>query len=448
MQSDAIYYLIETIAQTSSKNDKISTLKNYIGDADFERVMIFAYDPFKTYGIAKIPAFESDADGEFNEQTWALLDRLIARTLTGNAARAELQAELERLTDESGQLLARIIKKDLRANFSESSINKAKKGTIPEFPYMRCCLPKDAKLDAFAWLRSSFSQEKADGLFCNVDHEAGGIVRLTSRQGSPFPIEHFEALANDVITTFAEGTQSHGELLVKRDGRILPREIGNGVLNSVLKGGSFADNESPIYMVWDQIPLSAVKPKGKFDVPYEARFNDLSGQVSNHNPASISVIETRRVKSMDEALAHYRELLAQGKEGTILKCPTAIWRDGTSKHQVKMKLEVDVDLRIIGFLPGEGKNAATFGSVLTQSECGELEVAVSGFTDDARQRIHADRESLLDTIMTVRANSIMFPSGKGKHSLFLPRAVEFRADKSEADSLQRIKDQFEAAIRG
>jgi DNA ligase-1 len=48
--------------------------------------------------------------------------------------------------------------------------------------------------------------------------------------------------------------------------------------------------------------------------------------------------------------------------------------------------------------------------------------------------------------MTVKANDIMPPTGSnGRYSLFLPRFVELRLDKTVADSLQRVKDQKEAA---
>jgi DNA ligase-1 len=150
----------------------------------------------------------------------------------------------------------------------------------------------------------------------------------------------------------------------------------------------------------------------------------------------LSVIETRIVHSLSDAYAHYREQLALGREGTIIKDANAIWRDGTSKQQVKLKLEVDVDLEVVGFRAGEGKNAATFGSVLCRTACGQLEVAVSGFRDKVRKEIHESREKVLGSIMTVRANSIMVPQEDGAlHSLFLPRFVELRIDKREADTL-------------
>ena len=51
------------------------------------------------------------------------------------------------LSKESAELFWRIITKDLRAGFEASTTNKAIKGLIPTFPYMRCSLPNDMKLD-------------------------------------------------------------------------------------------------------------------------------------------------------------------------------------------------------------------------------------------------------------------------------------------------------------
>lgn len=318
-----------------------------------------------------------------------------------------------------------------------------------------CCLPKHTKLEKFNWAKGVYSQLKADGMFANVNLYTDYTVELTSRSGSVFPMDQFKGLAEEIAKTFVAGTQTHGEVLVKRDGVVLPREIGNGILNSVLKGGSFADNEQPILLAWDQIPLSAVVPGGKFKVKYSERFESLRKQLHDDNtPVLIELIETRIVHSMDEARAHYKEMLAAGFEGTIIKDADAIWEDTTSKSQVKFKLDVDVDLVIVGFTEGNGKNAASFGAIRCQSSDGLLEVDVSGFKDKpqkgvlTRKEISDRRDEFIGTIMTVKANDLMPPTKSNPlWSLFLPRFCEFRADKSVADDLQRVQEQFDNAVK-
>jgi DNA ligase-1 len=461
MTSDQAFKAIEKIASVSSKNEKEALVKQYLQFATFKRVCVCAYDPFLTYGMDKVPAREPEkyAPGEtqFTGAVWDMLDSMAKRALTGNAAREEVHKWMQLLTPESSELLKRIIKKDLRAGFTDGTLNRVHKGLVSEFPYMRCSLVKDVKLATWPWEQGVISQEKADGMFANVDHEVGGGgVRITSRQGTPFPLVELEDLVEAIRATLKPGTQTHGELLVefrRSDGiwQTLPREQGNGLLNSIAQDGLLEDDYRVLFYAWDQIPLAAVQPKGKFAQGYKSRLTDLLAQIKARpaNNDAVRLIQTRVVKSLAEAYAHYRELLAVGKEGTIIKHPAATWKDGTSKEQVKLKLEVDVDLRAKKFVPGTGKNEATFGSIRFESEDGLLVVDVSGFTDARRKELHAKREEVLEQIGTVKANSIMVPSEEGKpYSLFLPRIVEFpRADKREADSLQRVKEQFEAAVR-
>jgi DNA ligase-1 len=448
MNSNDVYALIEQVAATSSKNEKEALLKANASDYLLKRVLEYAYNPFKTYGIRKRPETLGDNVGNtFDDGTFELLDDLISRKLTGTAAIEALRGELTALSKSSAELLWRIVNKDVRAGFSESTCNKVWKGLIPDFPYMRCSLPKDAKLDQFDWTLGVVSQEKADGMFVNLDYEADGTVRITSRQGSPFPIEAFELLETEVKARLIAGLQYHGEMLVARNGEILPREIGNGIMNSIASGGSFEATDRPVYMIWDAIPLSSVVTKGKYEIAYIKRLTAINRALKNSAGQYVQLIPTRIVHSLKDAYAHYRELLLKGKEGTIIKHPHAIWKDGTSKEQVKLKLEFEVELEVTGFEAGNGKNAELFGALVCKSACDGLQVNVSGFTDAKRREIHENREDWTGAIVTVRANSILRPSESNPlHSLFLPRFVERRLDKSVADDLTRIEAQQQAAM--
>ena len=321
---------------------------------------------------------------------------------------------------------------------------------IPEYPYQRCSGLKNVDIKTFNWDQGVISQKKADGMYDNVNVAANGEITILSRGGKICPQDEFQDLIVEIKRTFPKGTQSHGEMLVMRNGKELPRQIGNGLLNSIIQGEKFPDGDRPLYVVWDQIPLSSAVTKGKCEIPYSERFTSLSNQLESvkHDNMSIQLVDSKIVHNMEEAMIHYREMVSQGFEGTILKDRNAGWKDGTSKFQVKLKVEADCDLEIIGFNPGSGKNAATFGSINVRSSDGLLEVNLTGFTDDHRLEIWNKHESMIGTIIAVKANSIMPPSGtNSKYSLFLPRFLEFRTDKTEADNLQRVKDQFDEALK-
>ena len=454
MNGSQVLQLIDKIAASPGKLDKQALVNEGMNSPLFKQVCEYAYSPFKTYGLRQIPDRASHGvEAMFDTSTWVILDGLISRELTGTAARRAVEDELNRLDDDSAELFTRMIRKDLRAGFSESTINKACKGLIPEFPYQRCSLPKDAKLETWPWEEGAISQEKADGMFANVDHEEGGLVSIRSRQGSEFPMDKFADIAEDIRNRTTPGNQHHGEFVVVKGGKVCRREIGNGIMNHVLAGGDFAPDEKPLYMIWDQIPLSSVVSKGKCNIPYKMRLGNLIKQLKTVPGTAITLIPTRIVKSLQDAYAHAAELMKDGKEGSVVKNPHGIWKDGTSKDQVKLKLEFEVDLKITAIVPGRAgtKNEGRAGSMTCTTSDNKLFTDVTVKNEAMRDKVDANPEDWIGRVITVVANDIMPPGDSSAvHALFLPRMVEaaYRTDKTEADSLQRVFDQKEAAILG
>ena len=320
---------------------------------------------------------------------------------------------------------------------------------------MRCSLIKDAK--GLFEKGPEISQVKADGMFCNINVYQNGTVEMFSRSGKEIPVESYESIANEFKSKgFGLDFEFHGELLVKIDGEIAPREIGNGILNSVNSGkGQFESNQEPVFMVWDIVPLEHIKAKGKYEVPYIERLKTLTvffGSALGWTKNPINVIETKSVKNMDEAMNHYRDCISRGLEGTILKKSSAIWKDGTSKEMFKLKIECDISLRVVGIEMGRehSKNEGRPAAMLLRSEDDKLRVSVTMKGDAMIDYIEANPDEYIDKIVEVRANAIMKPTGKNQYySLFLPRLVEadYRRDKKDADTFQKIQDQFDSLVK-
>lgn len=425
------------------KESKVSEFGKRI--PKFVRLLNRTYSPEYVYGIKKM---EQTSEGNSTlvdiwDQVETLLDRLTSRTVTGNAARAEVEAMLNSLTKEEATVAINMIKGDLRCGISVATINKMFPDTIPEYPYMRCSLMKGSNIDNFDWKAGVYSQEKADGMFANIYLPGNLTVKITSRNGTLFANTEFKDFIQEFLNIADEGYCYHGEMLVLEDGKVLPRELGNGVLNSVLKGGCFDTNQKPFYYVWDRVPVKDAIAGGKNKTPYKERFAAIQNMTGKY----VGVIPTKIVYSLDEAFKHYVELTSRSIEGTVIKNPNAIWEDKTSKDQIKLKIEAEVDLIVRGFNPGNGKNAHLFGSIAAESSCGKLRVNVSGISDKDRVRINNEREEWIDKkIITVRANSIM--ESNDVAALFLPRLVEERLDKTEADDFEKIKQVFEEAKQG
>ncbi len=451
VESDINTQLLALIDIGSHAGTKVkeSLLEHYLDYTSFRHLVTMLLDPYITFGINNYtpsgPLISPITFGQLMD----LLTKLNKRELTGNAARIACGSAVA--SGVPADLMMRLLNKDPKAGFGATMVNKVLKGLLPEFPYMRCSLPEKSNMAKWDWTKGIFSQLKADGMFMTINMDLAGQITLMSRQGTIYPNEAFGVFCSAIKLALNVNTQTHGEMVVYLDGKLLSRQEGNGIINSVVQGGSWPDNCRTEFLAWDQIPMSAVQPKGKFKVPYQERYMDLLNQLGSYTNQlfPIKLIPTRVVYSKREAYEHFQEVLLNAQEGTVVKHPDMPWADGTSKDQVKLKLEFMVDLRIVGFTKGNGKFATTFGAIMMESCDGLLKVNVSGMDDGTRKKISDVREVLIGVIAAVEANAVFRPSASNAfHSLSHPRFIEIRsaADKTIADSLTMIFEQEKAAM--
>jgi ATP-dependent DNA ligase len=421
--------ILNEIASTSSRNEKEAIIRREKDNELLRRVFFLAYDPFTQFYIRKIPEYER------NESTHAAslagllpgLQALSSRRATGNAGIYHLQTMLQALNVKDAEVLERIIGKDLKCGASGSTANKVWPGLIAEFPCM-LCTPSDEKiLSKFKF--PAFAQLKMDGMRFNAIVK-NGKCEFRSRNGKEINLlgnleQEFIALARGLNIVY------DGELLVVVEGNIQDRQTGNGILNKAVKGTISPKEAASVHAtVWDCIPYDQFTA-GACSLPYSTRFGMLEA-VSDSN--KIHLVESTIVASLDEAEAIFERYLAQGHEGIILKDMSGIWEDKRVKTQVKFKAELDCDLRVVGIQPGTGKYEGMVGALLCESSDGVIQVDVgSGLSDDDRCR-----HDYIGKIVAVTYNA-RIKNKQGKQSLFLPRLIEVRLDKDEADSSEKIK---------
>lgn len=437
-----IYNIIKQLEQNPSRNDKISILSGERDNQLFKKVLVAALDPTKIYYIKNIPEYTPtpnmcrphSLEGAIN-----YLGVLATREKTGHEAINHLRMILSSLNENDAKVIELIIKKDLKCGVGASTVNKVWKDLIPEYPYMRMSLLKDMK--NVDWEYGMISQTKEDASFVNVIIKEGNVILLT-RNGNQYDNDLFPSdMFGELMSYANDDCVIHGELIVTKNGTPLPRKDSNGLMNSIQSGETFPQDHYPVIKIWDRINSDYFYPKGKDNTVYQER---LQGILDSHNKQNkyVSVVDTRWVYSMDEALAHYKENLALGLEGTILKKPLSIWKDGTSKDCYKLKLKAEVDLRVVGWNEGTGRNSATFGSLKCESEDGLLIVDVNGRGDDMR---NLGPEYYMNKIITVESNGILVSPDK-PNSLFLPIFVEVRTDKDKANTMPEIQEIFDNLV--
>lgn len=432
--------IFEQLASDPRRNFKIDVLKQNQNNELLKRVIFLALDPFTQFYIRKIPSYTHTPNTDSHAASLAsmlpALNDLSNRAVTGNAAIERLQMILQAVSAEDAKVIERIISKDLKCGVSEGTVNAVWPGLIHEYPCMLASAYDQKLVDKVKF--PAYVQLKLDGMRFNAIVR-NGAVEFRSRNGKEIQIADplfalpFIVMAGDTNVVF------DGELLVRgNDGNFLDRKTGNGILNKAVKGTqSKAEGEMVCATLWDAILLEDFE-NGVDKTSYEERFIELQNSVKHAADDRVGIVWNKEVNTMDEAREIFEQFLAAGQEGIILKTKQMIWENKRSKHQIKLKGELECDLKVVDWIEGTGKHVGRLGALVLESSCGSVKVNVgTGFND--ADRTAYTRENTVGRIVTIKYNARITDKRTGVDSLFLPVFIELREDKSVADSRKEIK---------
>lgn len=439
-----LFEIIKSLQSASGNNEKLAILQAHKDDELLKAYLKATYDPAISYYQKAAPkcGFQhSSIDCEFGmEDIIFAVETLAGRKLTGTAAIVGLAGHMGALTEEGRKLMSLLISRSVGAGVGDTMILK----TWPDLyfipGYMRCSLMTPKIKKHFESLDKIVVQKKADGSFLYVRKPLGGTATAFTRAGSHYPSWFVERL---LVGAPIGSYVLAGELLVYKNGTLLDRSTGNGVLNSILQGSDIPCDADYIFKMeaWDCLGITDFEA-GESKTSYDVRLNQLI--LITTDADNISVIETDWVDSLDDAYEIYSKYTSQGMEGAVIKDAAKGWKDHTSPFNVKLKLAFEAEYVITGMYEGTGKAKGMMGGITIETSDGLLKCNCgSGFSDAQRQDPPA-----IGSIVTIIANDVVSSRGSATKSLFLPIYSETRLDKKEADSLARVMEQLEAAKSG
>ena len=427
----SVFDILIELESTGSKLEKAKIFSKHKNNPVFERVCLMAYDPFTNYYIRKVPEYKTGKPTMDLEEALDALSDLSARIVTGHAGIAHLKNILESVSQEDAVVIERIIDRDLKIGASEGTINRCWKDLVTVYPVMLATAYEKKLVDKLEF--PLIVQTKFDGMRFNAIVQ-NGAVEYRARSGKEVLLlgsldKEFLALAKGMDAIVFDG-----ELLVRRDGKTLSRQEGNGILNKAVKGTIGADEAAMVVCtLWDAIPFEGNFAVGESHLTYENRLKLLRTPINDR----IMIAESHYVKSLEEVNKIFQKALTKGEEGILLKDPRAGWQDKRVKHQIKFKNELECDLECVAWQEGSGKYTNMLGALVLRSSDNKVNVAVgTGFSDAMRGSITSN--SVIGKIVSVKYNSLI-TDVNGEMSLFLPVFVEVREDKKKADSLKEIK---------
>jgi DNA ligase-1 len=387
-----------------------------------------AYNPFYVYNVRQVAETEG-LTGQPNPWPtfWGLCEDLRTRGVTGHAARDRIEQVSELFDSEQWNgMCRRVLIKDLRCGISEKTLNKVLGKTSWKIPTFTCQLAQDST-DRPAKMKGIKRLEvKLDGVRVLAVVQ-GASVTLYSRNGKVF--ENFPHVA--------EAIAANRKLIGAYGGRyVLDGEIVGASFQQLMRQAqrkTDAETTDMVYHVFDIIPLDSFQ-EGHYNAQQCKRLDILEASRSRFDATDCLRLMDGINVDLDTAEGHdvmnryAQDAVANGFEGIMIKDLSAPYECKRSSFWMKWKPTITVDLNIVGFEEGTGRNLGRLGAIICEGVDDDRRICVnvgSGFSDTLRDEYWTSRSELLGDVVEVEADAVT-QNQDGSYSLRFPRFVRFR----------------------
>ena len=390
-----------------------------------------AYNPFYVFGVKQVPETEG-LTGKSNPwpKFWAMLEGLRTRSITGHTAKRTIQQTAEMFDSEDWNNLARrVLIKDLRCGISEKTLNKVLGKTEWKIPIFSCQLAQDStdhpkKLKGIKRL-----EVKLDGVRV-LAVVSGDVCTLYSRNGKEF--ENFPQIADFIEEhrqVFQTNSAFGGQFVL--DGEIVGKSFQDLMKQAQRKSNAKTDNM--VYHVFDILPLAEFRD-GFCNLQQYKRIDLLKrSQASLPENGCVQImpgmdVDLSTAEGHDVMRRFAEASVEEGYEGIMIKSMDAPYECKRSDFWMKWKPTITVDLNIVGFEEGTGRNLGRLGAIICEGEDNGRKIRVnvgSGLSDSDRDEYWLNRDTLLGDVVEVEADAVT-QNQDGSYSLRFPRFMRFR----------------------
>lgn len=442
-----IKQIFDEISNESSTNEKMNILSKYKNNELLKNVLYLANSKRIKFYIKQIPEYSRlETHTHTLEAALVGLNLLSERKVTGHEAIQHLKEVLMCCEPDDAYIIERIIEKDCKIGMGTRNINKVFPDLIEKTGYMGCKPYSKELILKLLSKGSCYSQEKMDGRFINIIIQ-GGEVQNESRQGEPTILDNPKFMSE---LTQLNDCVLNGELTM---GGGISRYESNGIISSLIsiaikqvngedttkdinkleaKHMSYREALDLIRVTaWDMLTIDEYFTR-KCKRPYSERFAELNNVIKGFK--TLSIVETREVSTIEEVMNHFEDVLKRSGEGTVVKSMDGVWADTKPSYQIKVKKEINLDLRVSDFNYGTGKNANLISSLNVESEDGLLKTSPTGINEEDMEYITANQDKLMNTILEIKCSGIS-QDRNGNYSVLHPVYKMFRTDKTIANTL-------------
>jgi DNA ligase-1 len=389
-----------------------------------------ALDSMVTFGLKQIPE-KQDADGPgLPWDTFSdIVERLVDRTLTGNAARdtvAEMMSESTRA--EWNGWYRRILIKDLRCGVSEKTINKVVEKINADYVVstFACQLAHDSANHEGKLAGQKLIEVKLDGVRVITVVWPDGRVLQFSRNGKE--LVNFEHIKQELALNASTFTEP-----MVLDGEVMSSSFQD-LMKQVHRKDNVAASDAVLWL-FDALPLSAfeagvynTKQKTRSSWLHDWYDNKLNKSMANVRCLDQATIDLDTEEGQRLFRMYNKSAIENGYEGIMIKDLDAAYECKRTASWLKLKPFIELSLAVVDFEEGTGRNAGRLGAIICEGEDDGRGIRVnvgSGFSDANRDSYWVDRSAIIGHVAEVRADAIT-QNQDGTYSLRFPRFLRFR----------------------
>lgn len=454
-----ICFLMAVLSEINNTKGEGSAAKkqHLVADAEkqvtteglFDFVMRTAFDPQWVTHISKIDVNDTVVPSDGYPTFRELVGRLMSVRAVNNVLRSETGVYVGRFPVENREMLVKVLTKAINIGLGVSSINKALgRVLIQDIEIMKAESEIKQVAKWFADGEEVWAEMKYDGIRGFAECLDGKVKSVKTYNFSELDIDvmtNIAAQLNSIAPYFTNMTsERHFFFDFEITGK--ERQAVSGEVNKLIKGTAVVGCDKNWQAnIFDNHPWSIFNGVPSKTSYLKRRYilENVVGQVSAELLPNVTVAERWQVRNIGELMALFNKVLEMGCEGLVVKCGSGVYEMKRSLNWIKMKAEIEADLKVVGWYAGEKgtKREATIGGFTCTTSDGKIVVNVgSGFTDKMLAEIMQNGpDSYIGTIVEVRFNAIITKQDSDIKSLFLPRFKRPRPDKNTADSLEQVQ---------
>lgn len=396
--------LIAELASDDSKLFKENVIRREAaaGNTEFFAGLRLALDTMDTFGVKQVPEITDAArqcSGLNFSEFKMLADKLIKRELTGGAANDAICAAMEKATFEEWNGWYRLILiKDLKAGFSESTVNKSVKGSNPlyaipvfEVQLAKDCVDDEGNIDDSLLCGKKQIDSKLDGMRVITIVYPDGRVDQYSRNGKE--LVNFSKIKDQLSACVKFNVPT-----------VLDGEIMSASFQDLMKQARRKTNvqaNDSILNLFDMLPLSEfVANKGTVTqlnrtIALNTWFDEVCEMIPNVTVVGSEIVDLD-TDIGKVRLSEINKIALAGKyEGIMLKDVNAVYKCKRSVNWLKLKPFREDSLTVTGVEEGkpDSKFKGTMGALVCEEIIDGCPVKVhvgGGFSIQQRAEIWAD----------------------------------------------------------